>query len=258
MSFHTALSAVARAFRRLITLSKPQPKVPDFALDTATAHALASKPEGEIAKLFFSTTGHRVHKWIYYLDIYERYFASYRNTPVRMLEIGVNEGGSLDLWRRYFGAEAVIFGIDINPACTNVVTPPNQVRIGSQDDRAFLQSVIGEMGAPDVVLDDGSHIAKHQRASFEILFPLLKEGGIYVIEDLHTAYWPADYDGGYRRPGTAIEYVKQMIDDMHAWYHGEPTATPAKDRIGAIHIHDSIVVIEKRRRQQPGHTIVGP
>ena len=246
--------AVVRKIRHLLHLSQPHPTVPDFALTPN----LTKETKGEISRLFYEPSRHPVHKWVHYLEICENYFAAHKYTAVKMLEIGVNQGGSLDLWRRYFGSQATIFGIDINPACANVATPPNQVRIGSQDDASFLQSVIDEMGAPDIVLDDGSHVAKHQRASFEILFPLLKEGGIYMIEDLHTAYWPDDYDGGYRRPGTAIEYVKQMIDDMHAWYHDKPTMTPAKDQIGAIHVHDSIVVIEKRRRERPGHMIIGP
>ncbi len=77
----------------------------------------------------------------------------------------------------------------------SVVSPsfrdaPNQVRIGSQDDPAFLRSVIDEMGSPDIILDDGSHVSDHQKISFETLWPLLKVGGLYVIEDLHTAYFP--------------------------------------------------------------------
>jgi hypothetical protein len=207
--------------------------------------------------LFFATRGRVIHKWAHYLPIYERYFAPYRGTPVRMLEIGVSGGGSLDLWRRFFGPDAVVWGVDIDPACAGAVSPPNQVRIGSQTDPRFLLGVVEEMGAPDIVLDDGSHVASHQRISFETLFPRLSEGGLYVIEDLQTAYW-ADYDGGHRRRGTAIELVKHMIDDMHAWYHARPTVTPAKDEIGAIHVHDGIVVIEKRRGAPPRHLAVGP
>ena len=119
----------------------------------------------------------------------------------------------------------------------------------------FLQEVIKEMGAPDIVLDDGSHIGTIS-AELRNLSPHLAPGAIYVIEDLHTSYWPA-FSGGYRRKGTAIEYIKLLIDDMHAWYHNIPVTTPAKTEIGAIHLYDSMVVIEKRRRGQPGHLQVG-
>ena len=104
-----------------------------------------------------------------------------------MIEIGVFEGGSLDMWQRYLGADASIVGIDINPGCADRVDPPNVVHIGSQADRAFLEGVVAEFGAPELILDDGSHIARHQRASFEILFPLLQDGGLYIIEDTHTS-----------------------------------------------------------------------
>ncbi len=170
-----------------------------------------------------------------------------------MLEIGVNHGGSLELWRKFFGPQATIFGIDISPECAERVTPPNQVRIGSQADPRFLRGVVEEMGPPDVVLDDGSHHASHQRISFDTLFPLLNDGGLYIIEDVHTSYFPGFSEGGYQRKGTAIEYAKQMIDDMHAWYHRHKAATPTQRLIKAIHFYDSLVVIEKAQIERPFH-----
>jgi hypothetical protein len=219
--------------------------------------AAASQASGALADLFFRHQGRIIHKWIHYLEIYERYFAPYRSKPIKFLEIGVYKGGSLELWREYFGESATIFGIDVDPECVNHVTLPNQVRIGSQDDHFFLQQVINEMGVPDIVLDDGSHLGRHQRKSFDVLFPMLKPGALYVIEDLHTSYWRAVFKGGHGRQNTAIGHIKQMIDDMHAWYHHNPTTTTAKTDVGAIHIHDSIVVIEKAHRAQPGHIKVG-
>ena len=101
--------------------------------------------------------GVKVHKWHHYLPLYDRYFGQYRGTPVKFLEIGVNNGGSLQMWRRYFGPDAVICGIDINPDCAQYDGQSGMVRIGSQDDPEFLASVIEEMGGIDAVLDDGSH-----------------------------------------------------------------------------------------------------
>lgn len=225
------------------------------------ARALADVEPGltasDLGKLFLAHEGRVIHKWLHFLDIYERHFAKYRDTPVHMLEIGVFKGGSLELWRKYFGDDAVLFGVDINPDCAARVTAPNQVRIGSQDDPAFLRGVAAEMGEIDIVLDDGSHVSGHQQVSFETLFPLVKDGGLYVIEDTHTAYWPDAYDGGYRREGTAIELMKQMIDDMHGWYHDKPTQTPAKDQIAAIHVYDSMIVLEKARVVRPSYVQVG-
>lgn len=227
----------------------------EFEIAVADVEKLAST-SGPLAEIFFSGRGRRVHKWLHYLEIYERYFSSFRGKDIKFLEIGVFGGGSLDMWREYFGSPATIFGIDINPACENLATPPTQIRIGSQDDPSFLRRTVSEMRGLDLVLDDGSHVGKHQRASFQTLFPLLSEGGLYMIEDTHTSYWRR-FRGGYRKSGTAIELGKQIVDDLHGWYHRKSMRAAARDQIGGIHFHDSIIVIEKRTRNKPGHVIIG-
>jgi hypothetical protein len=236
-----------------------RPRIDDigsFSFTDDEIRQFRSEAKTGVSAAFFENRGRLVDKWQHYLEIYERHLSCYRDKPFFFLEIGVFEGGSLDMWRRYFGDAATIVGIDINPACAGRVDPPNMVRIGSQADPKFLQNVITEFGPPDVVLDDGSHRAHHQQASFDFLFNSVKEGGLYIIEDLHTSYWPA-WEGGYKRDGTAIEYLKQMIDDMHGWYHKRQTATPAQDEIGAIHIYDSMAVIEKRKKRRPGRLFGG-
>lgn len=219
----------------------------EIASEEAKARYLKS---GGVNEAFFTHKGRIVHKWIHYLDIYERHLSPYRGKPLKMLEIGIDQGGSLEMWREYFGPDATIFGIDINPECAKRVNAPNQVRIGSQADPEFLRSVLDEIGTPDVILDDGSHVSEHQRTSFDVLFPKLREGGLYIIEDMHTSYFRG-FQGGYRRKGTAVEFVKNMIDDLHAWYHTKSTTTPAKDQIRGIHIYDSITVIEKQKIDPP-------
>lgn len=158
------------------------------------------------------------------------------------------------MWRRYFGEAAIIYGIDIKPGCKSLEGPSFQVRIGSQDDPSFLDSVIQEMGGVDVVLDDGSHQMAHIKTSLKCLFPKLNEGGIYFIEDLHTAYWPI-FGGGYRSGSSFFNFIRELIDDMHQWYHNEGLVHP---EIGSfcpgIHIHDSICVLEKNRVYQPAHS----
>jgi hypothetical protein len=140
--------------------------------------------------------------------------------------------------------------------CASFVDPPNQVRIGSQADAAFLRSVVNEIGRLDVVLDDGSHIASHQRASFRALFPLLSDGGLYIIEDTHTSYWP-HMEGGFRRRGSAIEFAKTIVDDMHGWYHNRQGEVVQKDQVASVSFYDSIVVIEKRAHPHPVHIKMG-
>ena len=207
--------------------------------------------------IFWSNEGTVVHKWHHYLPIYEKYFSPYRDASPKFLEIGVSKGGSLALWRRYFGSKATIFGIDRDQACQALDGESGQVRIGSQDDPDFLKNVISEMGGVDIILDDGSHISKHIRASLETLFPLLSEGGIYMIEDLHATYWKSHH-GGYQESSSFINDIRQMYDDMHHWYHPEGQKINATaNNLSAIHLYDSIAVLEKNEIAMPKHSRVG-
>jgi cephalosporin hydroxylase len=215
----------------------------------------------EFGKVFFAHKGREIHKWIQYLRAYDEQFGPYRHgfplpdgsrRPLRILEIGVAQGGSLQLWREFFGPEAVVFGIDIDPRVKAVDDPDLEVRVGSQTDPEFLRRVVAEMGGVDIVLDDGSHQARHIRTSFDVLFPLLSDGGLYAVEDLHASYWWR-FGGGYRRRGTFIEVVKQLIDDMHAWYHsaGDKVGVAAATQIPKITVYDSIAFIEKAGHGRP-------
>ena len=227
---------------------------------------VSSKPvsrSGPMSELFAQHQGRQVTKWSQYFDIYDQVLSPYRagfpgapggaTRPLRFLELGVFQGGSLELWREFFGADAAIMGIDIDERCAGVARADLPVRIGSQADGAFLKSVVNELGGVDVVLDDGSHVAKHQRASFDALFPLLTPGGLYIVEDVHTSYW-ADFGGGFRRPGAFIEVAKGLVDGMHSWYHRGPLGTRSKmarDLVRSVTFFDSVVVIEKARRTRP-------
>lgn len=161
------------------------------------------------------------------------------------------------MWRKYLGDNAVIFGIDVDARCGQFDDPQLNIRIGSQADPTFLRSVVEEMGGVDIVLDDGSHVASHQRVTFDTVFPLLSYGGIYAAEDLHTSYW-TNFGGGYRRKGTFLEVVKAMIDDMHTWHHDHgPRVIPAESGVDHLSIYDSLVFIHKAARARPMDVEVG-
>jgi hypothetical protein len=119
--------------------------------------------------------------WDYYRH-YSEAFANFRDQNINVIEIGVSGGSSLQTWSTYFGS-ATLVGIDIEPTCKRFERGPMKVRIGSQDDEAFLKSVSNEF-PPTIVIDDGSHAAQHIIKSFEVLFPLILPGGVYAIEDL--------------------------------------------------------------------------
>lgn len=213
--------------------------------------------ESDLLAVFSENDGPIVHKWHHYLPIYDRYFAPWRGRPLRFLEIGVSRGGSLQMWRRFFGPDAVIFGIDVDPDCAALDGQAGQVRIGSQADEGFLRRVVDEMGGVDVVLDDGSHRMDHIQASLQCLFPMVTPGGLYMIEDLHTAYWPR-YRGGLRAETNFFAEVGKMVDDMHHWYHGEGPGHPERASwISGIHVHDSIVVLDKNKVYPPVHSMIG-
>ena len=210
--------------------------------------------DGELLEFFSSNKEHIVHKWHHYIPLYDRYFSCFRGRKVRFLEIGVSKGGSLQMWRNYFGDEAIIYGIDINPDCEQFNNKAGQVRIGSQIDEAFLTSVIQEMGGVDIVLDDGSHHMSHIPVTLKHLFPHVTDGGIYMVEDLHTSYWKS-FGGGYGDEKNFFGFVMQIIDDMHHWYHrmGLKNASVSTNCTG-LHIHDSIVVLEKNKTYAPVHS----
>ena len=218
---------------------------------------MAAEYTGHAAELFFGNKGPVVHKWLHYLPIYDRLLGPYIGSKVRILEIGVSLGGSLAMWRKFLGPDATIFGIDINPDCAKFDGQSASVRIGSQTDPQFLRRVVKEMGGLDVVLDDGSHVASHQRISFETLFPLLSQDGLYLIEDMHTAYWPS-CEGGWKRRGTAIEFLKDKIDAMHRHYV-EPglNRSDAIPEIESIQFFNSIAAVRKRR-QLPRASVMAP
>jgi hypothetical protein len=224
----------------------PEEKRPNFA---GTLGDIDRKRSDSLSDIYYGYKGPRlICKWDHYLPIYSKLLAPYRNRPLRFLEIGVSQGGSLELWRTYFGSQAIIFGIDIDPTCARFSDEVAQVRIGSQDDPQFLASVTDEMGGIDVVLDDGSHIGSHQIDAFNALFPRLNDDGLYLVEDLHTAYWRS-WKGGLRRRGTFIEFAKALADDMNGWYHSGYSGP--KHAVGGVHFYDAIVAIEKQPLRRP-------
>ena len=194
---------------------------------------------------FLTNRGKVIHKWEHYFPIYERHFAPWRGRSLTFLEIGVARGGSLQMWRRYFGPLAKIVGIDIDPRCKAHEEDGVSVRIGDQSDPAFLDEVMAEFGVPDIVLDDGSHQMAHLHTSFDHLYPRLPKNGVYAVEDLHTAYWP-DFGGGVDEPGSFINLAKGLVDKLNADHaRGAVAADDFTRQTFSICFYDSVVVFEK-------------
>ena len=206
-------------------------------------------------ELFYSHTGNQVHKWDHYLDIYEKYFSAYRGQPVSILEIGISQGGSLQLWKKYFGGNVRVYAMDINPQCKKFEEENIKIFIGSQEDEKFLQEVCHQIPDVDIILDDGGHTMRQQIVSFENLFSKVKEGGLYIVEDTHTSYWH-EYHGGLKKPGSFIEYSKNLVDSLYEGHIADKRKLLVNEittHINGISFYDSIVVFEKQKRNTPFH-----
>jgi hypothetical protein len=226
----------------------------------AVNRALFGESLRELAVAYGSTKwgphGHAAH--------YERYFAKLRGARLNLLEIGVGgygdprKGGeSLRMWRTYF-PRARIFGIDV---CDKRAHDERRIRTfrGSQTDEAFLARVADAIGTIDIIIEDGSGENRDKIRTFELLFPRLALGGIYVIEQVQTSYWTAvggssvDLD----RADTTMGFLKRRTDGLN---HAElelPGYAPTYDdrHIVGMHFHHNIVFIEKGRNDEGSNVI---
>ncbi|MBK9248055.1 MAG: class I SAM-dependent methyltransferase [Ignavibacteria bacterium] len=206
----------------------------------------------DLERYFRQNDKRLIDKWVHYFDIYERHFSRFRHREIVILEIGVYQGGSLQMWKDYFGPQAKIYGIDNNPQCKQLEEENITIFTGSQSDRKFLKSIKASIPKIDILIDDGGHTMQQQIVSFEELFDHVSDDGVYLCEDLHTSYWLKD-GGGHKRTGTFIEYSKNFIDALNA-HHSEQkrlTVTDFTNQVNSIHYYDSMLVIEKKSRTKP-------
>jgi Methyltransferase domain len=188
-----------------------------------------------------------------YPDAYHRHFSRFQGSPVTMVEIGVLGGGSLQMWRTYFGPQSRIIGLDIDPKCREHAGDGIEIFIGDQADRAFLGSLADEVGPIDLVVDDGGHEKEQQITSFEVLFPRLSPRGVYACEDVHSSYLPSFGSGRSGRPheGSFIAYTKELIDELHTWFSEGAEPTDFTRSTISIHIYTSLVIFERAPREPP-------
>ena len=184
---------------------------------------------------------HGTDKWgpHFYTPVYHALFAHLRDRPIRLLEIGIGGysiksvgGASLAMWTDYF-PRGEITGIDIAEKRLKL-DPRVKYYQGSQDDPAFLQSICGERGPFDIVIDDGSHVPKHVVASFNLLFPPLADGGLYVIEDVQTAFWPK-FGGSILHGGETMRLARTLIECLN---HAEIAVVDRAPFISAVRAAD--------------------
>ncbi len=207
-------------------------------------------------ELFLKHDGKRIDKWEQYVGIYQAELASLieRGTPVRLLEIGVQNGGSLEFWSRYLPPGSVIRGIDIDERVGDLSFEGANIAVNVADatDALKIEALLGNETF-DVIIDDGSHQSGHVIASFGILYPHLSAGGKYVVEDLHCSYF-ASHQGGYRAGHSSIEWLKHLIDVLNADYIAPSDDIPPLEQelirafrtsLARVTFYDSVAVVEK-------------
>ncbi len=203
-------------------------------------------PKRSLREIFDRHEGRLIHKVDHYFPIYERHLEHFRGTSPTVLEIGVAQGGSVEMWHEYFGRGTVTVGLDIDPRSATLAGRRRHVVIGDQSDPDVLLRIAEEFGPFDMILDDGSHRAEHQITLIETLWDHLTDDGVLLVEDLHTDYWP-EYGGGHLRPDTFIERVKPLLDDINAFNSKESDFTPTHwtETLTGIGVYDSVVVLER-------------
>jgi len=159
---------------------------------------------------FLGNPGRLVTKWLGYFDVYHRHLERFRGKPVTVLEFGVFHGGSLQMWRHYFGSEARVIGVDIQPVCKTFEEEGILVRIGDQEDRAFLRRLVAEFAPFDVVIEDGGHQMGQQIATFEEIFPRMDER-LWRVRCGGLAH---ELLGGVRRRVSAARNVHRVLEGV--------------------------------------------
>jgi hypothetical protein len=195
----------------------------------------------------------------WYAQHYQTHFAPLRHKALNILEIGVggyddpNKGGSsLRMWKTFF-PRASVFAIDIVDKRA-LQEPRIKIYQGSQDDADFLKHVAAEIGRLDIIIDDGSHQNRHVLKTFEVLFPLLAEGGIYAVEDTQTSYWPS-YGGTseeFNSPQTIMGFFKGLVDCLNYEEFLKKDYRPSyyDMHIVSMHFYHNLIFIYKGQNKE--------
>jgi SAM-dependent methyltransferase len=185
------------------------------------------------------SAGPGLWKWHHYLDIYHRHLSKFVDARVEVAEVGVYSGGSLRMWKQYFGSGCHVTGVDIQPACQAYEDASTTIYIGDQADRAFWRQLRAQVPIVDVLIDDGGHRPEQQMVTLEEMLPHLRPGGVYICEDIHGA--------GNR----FASFAHSLAASLNASAE-DPSrdglavvATPFQRAISSVHVYPFAIVIER-------------
>ncbi|WP_448588135.1 CmcI family methyltransferase [Thermocrinis sp.] len=240
---------------QLVIVSPEHPKSLPYLKDIAIAHL-----------------GKLSDKWEGYYEVYEQLFLPYRNEPVSILEIGVQNGGFLEILSSYFWRAKAVVGCDIDKRCSELSFSDSRIRVivGDIKDKDTVRKILEISSSYNIIIDDSSHTQEDIIKAFANLFPHLKDGGIYIVEDLHASYWKS-YEGGIYKPTTAINFFKRLLDivNYESWGVGIQRKEVIKPileyyqididefelaHIRSVEFYNSLCVI---RKDKPEKTYIG-
>ena len=177
-----------------------------------------------------------------YFLAYEEIFKKYIDKKITFIEVGVLHGGSLFMWREYFGPKARIIGIDLDPAAKELEKHGFEIFIGSQSDKFFWENFYSKIGKIDILLDDGGHVNDQQIITLNEAINNTNDGGVIVVEDTHTSYLRSF---GNPSKHSFINYSKFLVDAVNSRF----TDTNIKmnnnfnKKIYSINFYESIVAM---------------
>jgi hypothetical protein len=193
-------------------------------------------------KAFFDEreTGRGIWKWAHYFDIYHRHFSKFVGREAHVLEIGIFSGGSLEMWRNYFGPKSHLYGVDIVEDCKVYENEYTTIFIGDQADRSFWKDFKQRVPHLDILIDDGGHTTEQQIVTLEEMLPHLRPGGILLCEDVVGVY------NGFSA------YVHGLVSNLNETRTGVLedglSASEFQNWIHAVHFYPYVTVIEKADR----------
>ncbi|MEO9457521.1 MAG: class I SAM-dependent methyltransferase [Lentilitoribacter sp.] len=218
----------------------------------------------KLKEIYSAHTNKVSDKWSLYLEVYDRIFDSYRNSPINLLEIGIQNGGSLEIWDKYFPNAIEIIGCDINEKCADLTFESKKISVivGDACSKDISRQITIISPSFDIIIDDGSHSSSDIIKSFLHYFSQINDGGIFVAEDLHCSYWQ-EYEGGLFNSKSSISFFKSLADvinyehwglDLDPAYiishildeYGCAIPTDILSEIHSIEFINSICVVRKR------------
>ena len=243
-------------------------------LDEKMSIDVAEKPATKISQDYYQSKlyqcflsddrARRSRKWHHYFPIYDWHLSRFETKSPTLVEIGVAGGGSLEIWRRYFGTEARIIGVDINPSCKVMEQEGFEIFIGDQNDQGFLRELHQEIGTCDILIDDGGHTSSQCINTFNELYDTVNFGGVYIIEDTLTSLFPRYVD---TFSGLTAHDMAHSVAEKLSWWHitpnnhrykqppnhrkGEAEVPDITRKVWGVSFYDSVVVFEKRDVPEP-------